>query len=63
MANNRPKRMACSTCGSTDVRRNADCAWSEELQQWEVVALFDDATCEACGGECSIEERDIPDDE
>lgn len=49
-----PVRMCCTTCGSDDVRRNADTAWDVATQRWEIVALFDDASCEACGTECSL---------
>jgi hypothetical protein len=48
----------CSRCGSKDLRRNADCAWNVEKQEWEVVALFDDMTCEECGCECGCKAID-----
>jgi hypothetical protein len=53
-------RMKCSACGSTDVRRNADCTWNELSQEWEICALFDSADCEKCEGECHIESEIIP---
>lgn len=50
-------RMVCGTCGSDDVRADAYAEWNEELQQWEVSAVFDKgAVCEPCGGETRIEE-------
>lgn len=51
--------MRCSQCGSTEVRKNADCAWNVKAQKWEIVALFDDASCEACGKECKLEEAPV----
>ena len=52
-------RIVCAKCGGTDVRRNADTAWSEPDQRWELVALFDSVTCEDCGGECSLKEIEL----
>jgi len=49
-------QMVCSTCGSTEVRRDADAAWNPEKQAWELVTTYDNATCEDCEGECSIKE-------
>lgn len=56
------KNMICSHCGSEDVRRNADVAWSVEQQEWSVACIFDSATCENCGGETNIKEVDISND-
>ena len=44
----------CATCGSREVRRNADTAWSLSAQDWEVITLFDSHTCEKCGKECTV---------
>lgn len=52
-------QIVCAHCGSTDVRRNADAGWNEELQLWELVAIYDNATCEQCGGETRLEERQL----
>jgi hypothetical protein len=51
------KIMVCSKCGSKEVRRNADTAWSEKNQCWEIVSLFDSCTCEICEAEVDIEEK------
>jgi hypothetical protein len=51
--------IVCSTCGSNDIRRNADCIWNTVKQAWEVVSLFDSFTCESCGTECNVSERKI----
>lgn len=49
--------MICSKCGSKEVRRNADTAWSDKNQCWEIVSLFDSCTCEACETEINVEEK------
>ncbi len=49
-------KMVCATCGSDNVRRDADATWNVELQQWELCAVYDNATCEKCGGETVIAE-------
>lgn len=46
----------CAHCGSRDVRRNADVRWNMARQEWEIVAVFDHATCEQCGGEIKLKE-------
>lgn len=47
----------CTHCGSADVRRDASVAWNAEVQEWEIVAIFDAADCESCGGETNLIER------
>lgn len=56
----RKVEMVCKKCGSSDVRRNADCAWSFETQEWELVALLDDTSCEHCG--CERDLKAVPSD-
>jgi hypothetical protein len=46
----------CATCGSRNVRRNADVVWNIGSQCWEIVAIYDSADCEDCGGETSLKE-------
>ena len=41
-------KMVCETCGGEDVRRDASVAWDTETQTWELVAVYDSATCETC---------------
>lgn len=50
------KKMICATCGSEDVRRDADAAWNKNTQEWELCAVYDHATCEQCGGETRLVE-------
>ena len=52
-------KMVCSKCGSDDVRRDADACWNAERQEWELCAVYDNATCEKCKGETSLEEIEI----
>lgn len=54
--------MRCRTCKSEDVRCDADAGWDEQTQAWELVAVYDNAVCENCGGETRIEEFEIDDD-
>lgn len=56
---NPPIEIVCAKCGSADVRRNADTAWSVIDQEWEIVALFDSCSCEKCGRECNVVARPI----
>ena len=50
------KKMICAVCSSEDVRRDADASWNAALQQWELCAVYDNATCEQCGGETRLAE-------
>lgn len=54
-------KIVCSRCGSDDVRRDADAAWNVETQAWEIVTVYDNATCEYCGGETILTEIEIKD--
>lgn len=49
-------QMLCKECGSTNVRRDAEAVWNVEKQDWELVAIYDNATCEDCKGECTLVE-------
>ncbi len=51
--------IACKHCGSRDVRRDADAKWNAEAQTWELCAVFDNATCDECGGETSLIEIEL----
>lgn len=46
----------CEECGSKDVRRDAWAEWDTKTQEWVLASTFDDAHCEKCGGECTLEE-------
>jgi hypothetical protein len=52
-------KIVCSHCGSDDVRRDADAVWSNEAQEWELCAVYDQGTCEQCGGEASLDEVEL----
>lgn len=47
----------CATCGSDNIRKTGDLTWNAKEQKWEVAAIFDDASCEECDGECKVNER------
>ena len=49
----------CKTCGSEDVRANADVMWNKDTQQWEVVAVYQNTDCEKCESDCHIEWKEV----
>jgi len=51
-----PVKRVCTTCGSDDVRRNADLIWSIIDQKWEIISEYDSFDCEVCGCGCQLEE-------
>lgn len=57
----KPQRMTmvCAHCGSDNVRRDAFAEWDIDNQDWVLSHTFDDAYCEACEGETSIDEKPI----
>ena len=48
--------MRCTHCGGADVSRTAEAAWNPRRQAWALLTVYDDATCNDCGGECSLYE-------
>jgi hypothetical protein len=57
-------RQVCAECGSGDVLADAYAEWDIENQSWTVQNVMDNGHhCNACDGECSIEEVDIDLDE
>ena len=46
----------CATCGSDDVSRTAEVEWYSKDQVWKITNIYDDATCNKCDGECTIED-------
>lgn len=55
------KTYICTTCGSDNVRLNADTAWNVQRQRWEITELFDSSTCEACGCERRLQDVELQD--
>lgn len=57
----KPKRFLyiCSTCGTSDVLRDAWASWNPEAQTWELEQTFDNAYCNQCEGEVSLECQEI----
>lgn len=56
METNEKIAIICKTCGSDDVRFNADVVWDAPRQRYDIVAVFQNVTCEDCGGETSVKE-------
>lgn len=54
-----PITIHCNACGSQDVYRDAFASWNTETQQWELVAVYDAATCEACENDTTLIERAV----
>ena len=50
-------KMVCTTCGSDDVVRDAWAAWDKDTQAWELHSIYDNAFCNTCSGETTIEEE------
>ncbi len=49
-------QIVCNVCGSANVSRDAEATWDIELQRWELLTVYDNATCNKCEGEASLEE-------
>jgi hypothetical protein len=47
----------CDHCGSENVFRDAFAAWNPQTQEWELAAVYDAATCEACENDTRLTER------
>lgn len=60
MANDKRRiSIRCGTCGGSNVMRDAWAVWSDEAQDWELGAVFDDGACEDCGGQARLVEIEI----
>lgn len=46
--------MVCTTCGSSDVIRDAEARWKSETKDWELSNLCDSTYCNACDDECDV---------
>lgn len=49
----------CATCGSRNVTNDAIAKWNDVAQEWEILTLLQNADCEDCGGETTIEEQPL----
>jgi len=47
-------KKVCATCCGTNVRKDADVMWDESTQEWEVAGIYDNETCDDCGGDTTI---------
>jgi hypothetical protein len=52
-------QIVCSTCGSTDVSRDAWGDWNVRTQRWELRCVFDYAHCHACDDETTLVEAPL----
>jgi len=53
------KKPVCSRCGSNAVLVDAYAEWDRDAQNWTLQNTFQQAVCEACGGETSLEWTDV----
>ena len=51
---NAPIRIACSSCGSTNVSRDAWASWDVKEQRWVLGTVFDDGFCQVCERESGL---------
>jgi len=51
--------MSCKTCQGDTVMREAWVSWDEELQQWILETVFDDAYCGDCDQKTTIVEEPL----
>lgn len=49
-------QIICSTCGSTNVMRDAWATWDVAAQEWTLGSVFDQGYCDECDGEQSLDE-------
>lgn len=49
----------CSECHGNDVLVDAYAEWDEEAQEFVLQSTFDQAVCETCGGETTLEEVEL----
>lgn len=50
-------QMVCHTCHGTEVTRTAEAEWNVEAQRWQLINVYDDATCNGeCQGETTLDE-------
>jgi len=54
-------RKVCETCGSVNVSHDALASWCEGAQEWEIRCILDNADCDDCGGETTLEDVEIDD--
>ena len=55
----KPIKIACSKCGSFDVRRDAYVEWDIEQQKWVLSTIFDDGACMDCEDSSKLIEIEI----
>ncbi len=53
------KRPECSSCRSDQVTLDASAIWDHDKQFWVLFNAFDQAYCEKCGGQTTLDWRTI----
>lgn len=48
MSQEEKTKPTCPYCGSDEVVCDANAAWNEETQQWEVASVYDSGACQDC---------------
>lgn len=49
-------KLVCSSCGSENLRHDADTQWDAKRQRFDLVAVYQHTACEDCEGETKVEE-------
>ena len=55
-----PVCVVCKRCGSQNVTSDALAGWNVAEQRWEIKAVLDNETCEACGESGNNLLKEIP---
>jgi hypothetical protein len=53
------KNYVCQHCGGSAVSHDAAAIWDIDKQEWVVSSVYDNATCETCGGETKLIEVNL----
>ncbi|NSY39300.1 hypothetical protein [Leisingera sp. ANG59] len=56
---NAPVSVHCGKCGGQNIKADATAVWVNEIQDWELSAVFDSCVCEDCGQEVKTYEFPI----
>lgn len=52
-------KKVCETCGSERVWRDANAAWDEENQCWDLLNMFQHEWCDDCDAETYIVDQEV----
>ena len=48
----------CAICKSENVMADAAVSWNDEINQWEIETVYDNAYCADCDGDTNIEDME-----